>query len=223
MEWVALTHAHERKQEGAENPVILEAPDRIRGARRLEPTNRTYPPGQRTLVDPQQGDEKVPRDHSVEPFGAAVWVVRGIFASALRNESPRAAKSRPAPLHSSMSRASVRGRAGEILGMTTTSMPAGKSSGLCRNASRMRRLARLRRTESPNLRVTVIPSRAARSSPRAARSTMQLGSEMRDPLCWTGRNSLRLRSRLVFGNESAVRPLNVRRNELKYGASTYFW
>ena len=181
MEWVALTHAHERKQEPAEEAVRLEASHRISRARRLKPTDRPEPYGEGPLVEADQRNDEVSGDHSAGSFGAAVWVVAGVLARALRNESALAAMRRAAVRHSARSPASERDRTAWFLGITTTSIPPGKRAGECRNASRMSLFARLRRTASPNLRVTVIPSLGGWSSRRAARSRMQLGNAIREP------------------------------------------
>jgi hypothetical protein len=208
MEWVALTHAHERKQGPPQHAVRLEASGCVGGARRDEPAYRAEPHRERPLVEPNQRDEEVPRYHSVGSFGAAVWVFGGVLASALRNESARAAMRRPAPRHSESNPSRESDPTAEFFGITTTSRLAGKRSEDRRKASRIRRFARLRRTASPNLRVTVIPSRAGSPSRRAARRTMQLGRAIREPDSWTGRNSRRLRSRFDFGKACEPRPLN---------------
>lgn len=95
-----------------------------------------------------------------------------------------------------------------FLGMTTTSMPAGKSSGERRKTSRKSRLARLRATALPNLRVAVIPSRAGSLSARGRSKRMQLGSITREPPSCTAKNSRRFRSRRDLGND-ALCPLDV--------------
>src|SRR5438445_5641599 len=100
MEWVALTHAHERKQGPAERAMGFQADHRVSRARRLKAADRPEPPGQRALVQTDQGNDDVPGDHAVGTFGPAVWVGSGFFASALRKDSERAAMSLAAPAHS---------------------------------------------------------------------------------------------------------------------------
>ncbi len=81
-------------------------------------------------------------------------------------------------------------------GTTTTSRPG---DGFCRrNASRTRRLARLRRTAPPSLRVAATPSRAT-VSPFGRTNSVSRRPRTRAPWSYTCRNSARrlIRSRDV--------------------------
>src|SRR6185503_17007600 len=72
MEWVALTHANERKQGPAQSSMGLEAGEGVPGARGLEAAHLPEPRRNRPLVQSNQRHEHVADHHRRGPLGLPV-------------------------------------------------------------------------------------------------------------------------------------------------------
>ena len=196
VEGVALTHPPSRVQDPLPRPDVPKASNGVMRARRRESTMPPEQPRQRDLVAPHETDEQ-PRDernvlrwcfrHGIRrggprrPEGAAGrYVRRGMVVAhgnARRESTSRALRcnSGRTPAHSARTPARV-SIGDPSRAMTRRSTPAGSSGGSSLNASRTSRRTRLRRTESPTLRVTVTPSReGADAEGPAATSSVKWG------------------------------------------------